>query len=538
MKKILLSFMFVCVAYFANAQTCSVGYSPTGIYDDYSSTTEDGSLYFGTVPGSGSISRTANPGKASIFSTQAYGSYQSLPLTFGFTATGAKKTIDLTNDQTYRVDITNPGSDTSTFSFQISILDSMGNRINTKAAALSDPNGFSNAWKYGTTIKVAPGETVTLSGTFAGGVYSNYNTSTFDQNLDFTIVSQVEFYYANVDQEASDGYKPYGLDNGTDPLVIIDNLRVGGACSVITQSCVVGYTPTGIYDDYSSTTQNGSLYFGSVPGTGNDSVSRTTNPGKAAIFSTQAYGSYDLLTLSFGNTGTGARNTIDLTSDQTYTVDITNPSSDTSTISFQISIVDSLGNIINTKAAALSDPNGFSNAWKYGTSIQIAPGETQTLSGTFAGGVYSNYNTSSYDQNLDFTIVSQVWFYYANVDQEASDGYKPYGLDNGTDPLVIIDNLRVGACTQLVTGLFSPSVVKSNMTITPNPASSQVEVSYNDASKALIFSVTDITGKVVKSVAGNGSTANISVSDLAKGMYFVTTISDNTPVSVSKLVVE
>jgi hypothetical protein len=536
MKRLLLSAMFVCGAIFANAQTCPVGYSPTGIYDDYSSTTEDGGLYFGTVPGGGSVSRTSSPGKAEIFSTQAYGSYDELSLTFGLTGTGARKTIDLTGDKTYTIDITNPSSDTSSFTFRISIVDSLGKIINTKAAAVTDGN-FNNAWMYGTSILVPPGETMTLSGTFAGGAYTDYNTSSYDQSLDFTIVSQVNFYYANSKQNASDGYKQYGLGNGSNPLVIIDRLRVGGGCSVAPlpePSCQVGYTPTGIFDNYSSTTENGSLYFGTVPGSG--SVSRTSNPGKAEIFSTQAYGSYDVLSLSFGQTATGAQRTINLLSDQTYTVDITNPSSDTSEISFQMSIVDSLGYIINTKYAAIADGN-FNNAWMYGTSIKVPPGETKTLAGTYAGGCYTNYSNNTLEQYLDLTIVSQIWLYYSNSKLNASDGYRQYGLGNGSNPLLIIDNLRVGTCTA-TTGLFSPSVNNSNMTITPNPASSQVKVSYNDASRDLTFSVSDITGKVVKSVKGNGFSANISVSDLAKGMYFVTTISNNTPVSVSKLVVE
>jgi hypothetical protein len=317
--------------------------------------------------------------------------------------------------------------------------------------------------------------------------------------------------------------------------ILLSSMFVCVAYFANAQTCSVGYSPTGIYDDYSSTTENGGLYFGAVPGSGY--VSRTTNPGKAAIFSTQAYGSFQVLPLTFGFTGTAAKNTIDLTNDQTYTVDITNPGSDTSTFTFKMSIVDSLGNIIDTKAWAVADGN-FGNAYKYGTSITLSPGETMTLSGTFAGGAYSNYSTNSYDQSLDFTIVSQINFYYSNASQNASDGYKQYGLGNGSNPLVIIDNLRVGTCVGDATGLFSPSVANSNMTIIPNPASGDVKVSYNDPSMDLTFSVSDITGKVVKSVKGNSSFANISVSDLAKGMYFVTTISNNAPVSVSKLVVE
>jgi len=100
-----------------------------------------------------------------------------------------------------------------------------------------------------------------------------------------------------------------------------------------------------------------------------------------------------------------------------------------------------------------------------------------------------------------------------------------------------VNSMKIGS-SNVVTGIFSPSLINSNMTITPNPASSEVVVSYSGTSGNLTFNVTDVAGKVVKTVAGNGTSANINVSDLSKGMYFVTTISDNTPVSVSKLVVE
>jgi len=99
----------------------------------------------------------------------------------------------------------------------------------------------------------------------------------------------------------------------------------------------------------------------------------------------------------------------------------------------------------------------------------------------------------------------------------------------------VIDDIAVGGVA--VTGILSSSV-SNNMSITPNPASSEAVVSYNASASNVTFNVTDVTGKVVKSVAGNGTSANINVSDLSKGMYFVTTISNNTPVSVSKLVVE
>jgi len=318
------------------------------------------------------------------------------------------------------------------------------------------------------------------------------------------------------------------------------------ACSALfaNAQCVSGYSPNGIYDDYSSTTENGSIYFWSGTGPAGYTLtgSRTNTPGQLAIVGNQPYGSYTPVGLSFGTTGTGAQKTIDISSNKTFSVDLTNPSSDTSSIVFVLAIADSNNavtgtNMIDTYAAAGSDLGGFSNAYMYHIATTLTPGQTKTFTGTYAGGYFANYGTSTLDQNLDFTIISQVVMTVINSKQNAADQYKSYEIGNGSNPVVLIDNLRIGTCGTATS--LTPAVSNTNMSITPNPANSEVVVSYSgSANNNVIFNVTDVTGKVVKSVAGNGSSANINVSDLSKGMYFVTTLSNNSPVSVSKLVVE
>lgn len=308
--------------------------------------------------------------------------------------------------------------------------------------------------------------------------------------------------------------------------------------------CAVGYAPTGIFDDYSSTTESGGLYFWAGTGTPGFTLtaSRTNTPGKLAIIGNNPYGSYTPVGLSFGKTTSGAQKTINLTTDKTFSVDLTNPSSDTSSITFVLAISDSTSTtpaprMIDTYAAAGTDLGGFANAYKYHIATTLAPGQTKTFSGTYAGGYFANYTTSTLDQNINFTIVSQVSMTIINAKQNAADSYKPYEIGNGANPVILIDNLKIGACGT-ITSIAAPAVSNANMTIVPNPASSEVVVSYNGTSGNVTFNVSDVTGKVVKTIAGNGTQATINVSDLNKGMYFVTTISNNAPVSVSKLVVE
>jgi hypothetical protein len=350
--------------------------------------------------------------------------------------------------------------------------------------------------------------------------------------------------------------------------LLLSALLLCGAYFSNAQCTIPGYTATGIYDDYSGVTEPGSvsgagLYFfagtGTNPGGGQPnctafsaSADRTTNPGKLSVALNGPYNCYVPFGISFGMGAPGGKKwTIDLTNDKTFTVDATNVSSDTSTIIFRIAIQDSLGNSIDTYATALTLGGGnCDNAYLYTIATPpMAPGATMTLSGTFAGGYQANYGPAgarnpangttgtscALENDIDFAHISTITFTVTNSKQDTpANGYAPFPIGNGTNPLVLIDNLRVGACAAL-TGINSAAIANNNMTIKPNPASSEVEVSYSGTAGNVTFNVSDVTGKVVKTVVGNGT---FSVSDLSKGMYFVTTISDNAPVSVSKLVVE
>ncbi len=268
MKKIILSLItvasFIASAY---SQTCTnFGYSSTGIADDFSSTTElgtaNGGLYFSATPGvdqfgiycsqfTATQSRTANPGKLSIAMTNPYGCYVPIVYSFGKNANNKTNTIDLTGNKTFTIDFTNLAVDTSTVVLALAIQDSLGRIINTYASAFTTGGGdCNNAYLYGITSRlvalngVAPGSSITLSGTFAGGYQADYTktgtpasgttgTNCYLKNdMDFSIVSQIMISVNNYKQYSADQYRPATIGMGATNIFTFDNLRVGN-CPIV-----------------------------------------------------------------------------------------------------------------------------------------------------------------------------------------------------------------------------------------------------------------------------------------------------------------
>jgi FAD synthase len=80
------------------------------------------------------------------------------------------------------------------------------------------------------------------------------------------------------------------------------------------------------------------------------------------------------------------------------------------------------------------------------------------------------------------------------------------------------------------------------MQVIPNPASNNANLVFDMLTDAkVLVSVTDVTGKVVKSLTANSTlgqnTININVNDLTAGIYFVS-VSANNQKTTAKLIVE
>lgn len=224
---------------------------------------------------------------------------------------------------------------------------------------------------------------------------------------------------------------------------------------------------------------------------------------------TQPYGAYVPFGVSFGD----GPATIDLSADASFEVTATNDGD--STIKFRMAIQDINDVNIDTYEEGLSNP--FGDAWKYTIEIPLGPGETGTLSGTFAGGAYADYDvTGDYVTGFDYTQVKAILFTVANANQNASDGYKNYALEGYP---VTVDYYVLGPCED-ITGVFSKAN-EIKTAVYPNPASSEV----NFGQTLTEVSVYNAQGLLVETLT---SASSLNVSSYETGVYFINSAEGST----------
>ncbi len=337
-------------------------------------------------------------------------------------------------------------------------------------------------------------------------------------------------------------------------------LSAGVIAGAFAQVCAPGYHTTGIADDYNQTAQYGTtaagVYFfdgvGTVgpPNCTAHSVAadrNVTNVGKNSLTMNLPYGCYVPFGYSFGKTATGAQVTVDLTTDKTFSIDVKNLAADTSSLTFRISIADSLGHLIDTYAAA--GPSGAgggncNNAYNYTIStLPLAPGASATLSGTFAGGYTADYSktltqaagtsgTNCYLNNqCNFALVSKILFMITNSKQNTADNYNPYAAGNAGTAILTMDNLKVGACVTATTTAIDNSLIS----VYPNPAKEQITIDLSSLNNPADASVKIMNSNGMLVYEGNATTINTS--SFNKGIYLVQ-VSEGNKVSNKKVVIE
>jgi hypothetical protein len=107
---------------------------------------------------------------------------------------------------------------------------------------------------------------------------------------------------------------------------------------------------------------------------------------------------------------------------------------------------------------------------------------------------------------------------------------------------VTVTNAGIIYVNQPLVGLNEKSKTVTNMQVIPNPTSNNTNLVFdmNTDAKVLV-NVTDVTGKIVKSIVTNANlgqnTVNINVNDLKAGIYFVS-LNANNQKTTAKLIVE
>jgi hypothetical protein len=78
-------------------------------------------------------------------------------------------------------------------------------------------------------------------------------------------------------------------------------------------------------------------------------------------------------------------------------------------------------------------------------------------------------------------------------------------------------------CHSVTTSILERKFRGLLVTLSPNPASSNLNINFNGTTNAVV-NLTDALGRVVKSFTGQEITENVNVSDLPAGIYYVTVI--------------
>ena len=240
-----------------------------------------------------------------------------------------------------------------------------------------------------------------------------------------------------------------------------------------------GISSTGFTDDFQTTAEIGDeelgvYYWGDdTPDVDNNffgvTYDRDSANAKLSLSITQAFNEYTPTGLGFGDSngdGTGTLKTIDLSSNATFSFDVTNEGD--STVIFRIGLKDNAGKTVDSYK--IPDGEAWGTAYLHSIELTVNSGETQTFSGDFAGGVYADYTNGEYVDGFDFTNVEAVIFTVVNGNNTGDPDYQPYELK---DYPVSFANLSVGDCP---TGL-SNGLSQAGVSIYPNPAVSTLNIS-------------------------------------------------------------
>lgn len=183
------------------------------------------------------------------------------------------------------------------------------------------------------------------------------------------------------------------------------------------------------------------------------------------------------------------------------------------------------------------DIASFDVSWEcdnedFGTFIsdnnEVLCGTTESV---FAGSSFSFYAYPEYGYEIDRITINDIETDYRVYTDE--DGIE-YGLINVEN---VTENMVFKCYFKLKPEGFDPIASRVAMKLQPNPATSNVFVSLKGVTGNVNMALLDMSGRVVTTSEFNAENgANINVSNLAKGAYFVR-ITNNNFTKIEKLIV-
>lgn len=191
------------------------------------------------------------------------------------------------------------------------------------------------------------------------------------------------------------------------------------------------------------------------------------------------------------------------------------------------------GYVYNSDTRILQGVAYLNNAGTFGTFLITL----QT------GGLILNANTW-YRVGFGYNTISGMPYWKFNTNPSVSVNQANYAgpfapsevdfvvgvpASNTVSSNMTFDNYLVRASNaDALLSIEDQNLISSALTVYPNPTKDRFQVDTNNSGMIELVSITDINGRVVKSINFSGvSNATVDVSDLISGMYFVVVQTDN-----------
>ena len=373
-------------------------------------------------------------------------------------------------------------------------------------------------------------------------------------------------------------YFNIGADSDNDGVLDLDDLCLNTesgsdvdefGCQ-IPLGCESGYGITGIYDDFSlegsPVNGEGGVYdWEEITLEGDDhpnyQLISTRNQVTQSLDLIVTQGSnYVPFGFSFG-VQNNISNTIDLSGNEDYELDIVNNSNQAVTVN--VGFIDIDDNIINTYSSGLNTP--FNEAWQHSISFDLSSAENKLISNTFENAVYADYESNTISSSFDFSRVKGIMLTFVAKDggalteanirinsirigdcSTASNNVDQSLLDDDNDGVVnsqdLCQNTSIGV--DVDSDGCSPEQLQAigleesefqGINIYPNPTNAMLYIDQTEI-KFKRAIIRDLKGKEIGTYSIEGSQFKIETSSMSSGVYLLNLQNKHTSI-VTKFIV-
>lgn len=213
--------------------------------------------------------------------------------------------------------------------------------------------------------------------------------------------------------------------------------------------------------------------------------------------------------------------------------------------------VDSLRNDTTFVGAILYGGNAPAGLHLVRPLVDLTGAGTIHAAGVHLAGSFQNWNTTghilySFETNIYETIFyvtagSYEYKFYNGNTASGSETVPSSCATNGNRAITVsADTILAPVCYASCAACIGTSVKQdeaaSTISLYPNPATDQVTIAFKEDNPSRAMSLTDISGKQVRSYSNiNGTSFSILKEDLPAGVYFLQVSSGNSATSVHKL---